>query len=75
MDVYEVRPRKSHRGIDLTSYALSFGRLPADCRYNQRSSSEYARPLLNMAGVIQRMNRELYAIRTIADKIQREVSR
>ena len=25
--VYEVRPRKDHRGVDLISYALSFGRL------------------------------------------------
>jgi hypothetical protein len=25
--VFEVRPRKDHRGIDLISYALPFGRL------------------------------------------------
>jgi hypothetical protein len=25
--VYEVRPRKDRRGVDLTSYALPFGRL------------------------------------------------
>jgi hypothetical protein len=27
MHVYEVRPRKDHRGVDLISDALSFGRL------------------------------------------------
>jgi hypothetical protein len=27
MDVYEVRPRKDHRGVDLTSDALPFGTL------------------------------------------------
>jgi hypothetical protein len=26
-DVYEVRPRKDHRGVDLISDALPFGRL------------------------------------------------
>jgi hypothetical protein len=25
--LYEVRPRKDHRGVDLISYALPFGRL------------------------------------------------
>ena len=27
MHVYEVRPRKDHRGVDLISEALPFGRL------------------------------------------------
>jgi len=27
MEVYEVRPRKDHRGVDLISDALPFGRL------------------------------------------------
>jgi hypothetical protein len=27
MHVYEVRPRKDHRGVDLISNALPFGRL------------------------------------------------
>jgi hypothetical protein len=27
MDVYEVRPRKGHRGVDLISDVLPFGRL------------------------------------------------
>jgi hypothetical protein len=27
MHVYEVRPRKDHRGVDLISDALPFGRL------------------------------------------------
>jgi len=27
MHVYEVRPRKDHRGVDLISAALPFGRL------------------------------------------------
>ena len=27
IDLYEVRPRKDHRGVDLTSDALPFGRL------------------------------------------------
>jgi len=26
-DIYEVRPRKDHRGVDLISDALPFGRL------------------------------------------------
>jgi len=29
MRVYEIRPRKARRGIDLISDALPFGRLPA----------------------------------------------
>jgi hypothetical protein len=35
MHVYEVRPRKDHRGVDLISDALPFGRLwyaKPDCR-------------------------------------------
>jgi len=27
MDVYEIRPRKDHRGVDLISDVLPFGRL------------------------------------------------
>ena len=27
MRIYEVRPREDHRGVDLTSNALPFGRL------------------------------------------------
>jgi hypothetical protein len=27
IDLYEVRPRKDHRGVDLISAALPFGRL------------------------------------------------
>jgi len=27
MDVYEVRPRKDHRGVDLISDVLPFGRM------------------------------------------------
>jgi hypothetical protein len=27
LHAYEIRPRKDHRGVDLISYALSFGRL------------------------------------------------
>jgi hypothetical protein len=27
IDLYEVRPRKDHRGVDLISDALPFGRL------------------------------------------------
>jgi len=30
MHVYEVRPRKDHRGVDLISDALPFGRLSYD---------------------------------------------
>ena len=30
MHVYEVRPRKDHRGVDLISDALPFGRLGYD---------------------------------------------
>ena len=30
MHIYEVRPRKDHRGVDLISDALPFGRLASD---------------------------------------------
>jgi hypothetical protein len=32
--VYEVRPRKDHRGVDLISHALPFGRLWYDAPDN-----------------------------------------
>ena len=34
MHVYEIRPRKNHRAVDLTSDALSFGRLWYDTPNN-----------------------------------------
>ena len=34
--VYEVRPRKDHRGVDLISDALPFGRLWYDDRTRQQ---------------------------------------
>jgi hypothetical protein len=37
-DIYEVRPRKDHRGVDLISDALSFGRL----WYGERNAIENA---------------------------------
>jgi hypothetical protein len=36
--VYEVRPRKDHRGVDLISDALPFGRL----RYGEPDAINYA---------------------------------
>jgi hypothetical protein len=39
MHSYEVRPRKDHRGIDLISDALAFGRL----RYDERDAIDYAK--------------------------------
>ena len=39
MHVYEVRPRKDHRGVDLISDALPFGRLWYDELH--RISPEY----------------------------------
>jgi hypothetical protein len=49
--IYEVRPRKDHRGFDLISDVLPFGRLWYDtpdkttsfaCRQNNRVKSESA---------------------------------
>jgi hypothetical protein len=34
MRVYEIRPRKNHRGVDLISEVLPFGRLWYDTRDN-----------------------------------------
>jgi hypothetical protein len=39
MHVYEVRPRKDHRGVDLISDALPFGRL----WYDERDAIDYAK--------------------------------
>jgi hypothetical protein len=39
MHVYEVRPRKDHRGVDLISDALPFGRL----WYAEPNAIEYAK--------------------------------
>ena len=39
MDVYEIRPRKDKRGVDLISDALPFGRLLAQrAKRNQQCS-------------------------------------
>jgi hypothetical protein len=35
--VYEIRPRKDHRGVDLISNALPFGRL----RYAEPNASDF----------------------------------
>ena len=40
--VYEVRPRKDQRGVDLISDALPFGRLWYDGR-TQRNAVDYAK--------------------------------
>jgi hypothetical protein len=53
MHIYEVRPRKGHRGVDLISDALPFGRL----RYAKPNAASnaidhaklYSRPALQMA--------------------------
>jgi len=39
MHVYEVRPRKDHRGVDLISDALPFGRL----WYGEPNAIDYAK--------------------------------
>ena len=47
MHVYEVRPRKDHRGFDLISDALPFGRLWYDgaerCQQCNRIRQSYSR--------------------------------
>jgi hypothetical protein len=40
--VYEVRPRKDHRGVDLISNALPFGRLWYDGHNAARNAIGYA---------------------------------
>jgi hypothetical protein len=48
MHVYEVRPRKDHRGFDLISDALPFGRLwyaETDAISNPIGYSEVLQPL------------------------------
>ena len=42
---YEVRPRKDHRGVDLISDALPFGRLWYDGPNAASNAIGYAKPL------------------------------
>jgi hypothetical protein len=42
MHLYEVRPRKDHRGVDLISDALPFGRLWYDGPNAMSNAIEYA---------------------------------
>ena len=48
IDLYEVRPRKDHRGVDLISDALPFGRLwydgPNAASNAIGYASDYSRP-------------------------------
>jgi hypothetical protein len=39
--IYEVRPRKDHRGVNLISDALTFAMVGARVRYEPDSSSGY----------------------------------
>jgi hypothetical protein len=43
MHVYEVRPRKDHRGVDLISDGLPFGRLWYDGRNAAANAVDYAK--------------------------------
>ena len=43
MNVYEVRPRKDHRGVDLISDALPFGRLWYDGTNTVTNAISYAK--------------------------------
>jgi hypothetical protein len=43
LDVYEVRPRKDHRGVDLISNVLPFGRLWYDEPNAIRNAIDYAK--------------------------------
>ena len=45
MHLYEVRPRKDHRGVDLISDALPFGRLWYDGPNAVSNAIGYAKPL------------------------------
>ena len=40
MHIYKVQPRKDHRGVDLMSDVLPFGRLYYDTRANEQNSVE-----------------------------------
>jgi hypothetical protein len=42
MHVYEIRPRKDHRGFDLISDALPFGRAPKDQSNRRKRLPDYA---------------------------------
>ena len=46
MHVYEVRPRKDHRGVDLISDALPFGRLWYDTPDNAIGYAEHYSPAI-----------------------------
>jgi hypothetical protein len=54
MHTYEVRPRKDHRGVDLISDALPFGRLwyleVSDCEGRQDSGDLTWRGVMNQHG-------------------------
>jgi hypothetical protein len=43
MHIYEVRPRKNHRGVDLISDALPFGRLWYDGSQAAANAIDYAK--------------------------------
>jgi hypothetical protein len=49
IDIYEVRPRKDHRGVDLISDALPFGSLVvwrAECDHECNRLREVSQPLM-----------------------------
>ena len=57
--VYEVRPRKDHRGVDLISDALPFGRL----RYGEPDAIKYA------IGYVKFRNRSHDAVIRVYDDV------
>jgi hypothetical protein len=52
MHVYEVRPRKDHRGVDLISDVLPFGRLWYDGRNAASNAIGYARQYSRSQGAV-----------------------
>ena len=55
MHVYEVRPRKDHRGVDLISDALPFGRLWYDGPNAASNAIGYARQYSRSHGAVIRV--------------------
>ena len=55
MHVYEVRPRKDHRGVDLISDVLPFGRLWYDGPNAASNAIGYARQYSRSHGAVIRV--------------------
>ena len=62
MHVYEVRPRKDRRGVDLISDALPFGRLWYDGPNAASNAIGYARQYSRSEGAVIRVYDEAGAV-------------